>query len=139
MNQVSDYERILKGLNLEVDKVLFIDIDKETGLKRILGRVSCPVCKKSYNTLSGYMTPKVEGLCDDCKVALVSRTDDTEASYGVRYDIYMNETRPVIDYYDKLGKLIKIDGTNINKATPPNVYKIVFFLLCFVSSSPIMN
>ncbi len=27
----------------------------------------------------------------------------------------------------------------INRATPPKVYKIVFFFLCLVSSSPIIN
>ncbi len=111
INQVKDYERILKKLNLDVDKVLFINIDKETGLKRILGRVTCPKCNKGYNTLTGYMSPKVEGICDDCKIPLVKRTDDTKEAYEKRFDIYLNSTKEVLNYYKEKGKVIEIDGT----------------------------
>ena len=117
LNQAEDYESILKSLNLAVDKVIFINIDKETGLKRVLGRVNCPQCKRSYNILTGYATPKEEGLCDVCKVPLVSRGDDTKESYEKRYDVYMNETKPVIDRYKEAGKLIEIDGTKDPEVT----------------------
>lgn len=117
LNQAEDYESILKELNVDVDKVIFINIDKETGLKRVLGRVNCPQCKRSYNTLTGYATPKVEGLCDDCNVPLVSRADDNKESYEKRYDVYMNETEPVIDRYRAQGKLIEIDGTKDPEST----------------------
>lgn len=110
LNQVEDYERILSNLGKEVDKVLFINIDKNTGLKRILGRISCPVCKRIYNTENPELTPKNEGLCDDCNTALKGRTDDTLEAYETRYDIYMKETLPVIEHYKNLGKLIEIDG-----------------------------
>ena len=50
-------------------------------------------------------------LCDNCNIELISRTDDTKESYEKRFDIYMTETAPVIDYYRKQGKLITIDGT----------------------------
>lgn len=111
INQAHDYEEILSSLGLNVDKVIYINIDKETGLKRVLGRISCPICKKTYNVLTGYNTPKNGKLCDNCNVELISRTDDTKESYEKRFDIYMTETAPVIDYYRKQGKLITIDGT----------------------------
>ena len=60
INQAHDYEEILKKLNIDVDKVIYIDIDKETGLKRVLGRRTCPKCKKGYNVLTGYNKPKEE-------------------------------------------------------------------------------
>lgn len=110
LNQAHDYEEILKELGLNVDKVIFINIDKETGLKRVLGRRTCPVCKKGYNVLTGYNKPKEENLCDDCHVPLTKRSDDNSESYEKRYDIYMEETRPVIEYYKEQGKLITIDG-----------------------------
>lgn len=111
LNQAEDYEKILKKLNLNVDKVIYINIDKETGLKRVLGRVSCPKCKRSYNTLTGYAKPKEDNICDECKIPLESRTDDNKESYEKRYDVYMNETKPVIEKYRNEGKLIEIDGT----------------------------
>ncbi len=110
INQAHDYEEILKKLNIDVDKVIYIDIDKETGLKRVLGRRTCPKCKKGYNVLTGYNKPKEEELCDDCHVKLEQRTDDNKESYEKRYDVYKEETKPVIEYFDSLGKLITIDG-----------------------------
>ncbi len=111
INQAHDYEHILEKFNLSVDKVIFINISKETGLKRILGRLNCPKCKKSYNKYLVDTMPKIEGICDDCNVELTKRTDDTEESYVTRYNIYMTETKPVIEYYKNLGKLIEIDGS----------------------------
>ena len=110
INQAHDYEEILKKLNIDVDKVIYIDIDKETGLKRVLGRSTCPKYKKGCNVLTGYNKPKEEELCDDCHVKLEQRTDDNKESYEKRYDVYKEETKPVIEYFDSLGKLITIDG-----------------------------
>ena len=124
INQVYDFEKILTNLNLNVDKVLFINIDKETGLKRVLGRFSCPKCKRDYNTLTGFHTPINENLCDDCGIELISRIDDTKESYENRYNIYMNETMPLIEYYKQNGKLIELDGTkdpNITFETIENI------------------
>jgi len=125
LNQAEDYEEILSNLGLEVDKVLFINIDKETGLKRILGRLTCPVCKKNYNKLTGYAIPQEENLCDDCKVELISRKDDTKESYEKRYNTYMTETKKVIEYFRNKGKLIEIDGSK----NPDDIIKVIESIL----------
>lgn len=112
LNQAVDYENILNELGIEKPKVIFINIDKETGLKRVLGRVNCPNCKRSYNILSGYAKPKVDGICDDCGASLVQRSDDTKESYENRYNTYINETKELIDKFRASGDLIEIDGNN---------------------------
>lgn len=38
------------------------------------------------------------------------RTDDTEEKVKTRLQVYQNETKPVMDYYDKQGKVQEIDG-----------------------------
>lgn len=119
MKQIPDYEDIMKTLNLNIDKVIYIDIDKETGLKRKLSRLTCPVCKKGYNKENPSLTPKVENICDDCGSTLTTRDDDTKEAYEELYKIYENETKPLIEYFTKLGKVIKIDGCN----TPDKVFK----------------
>lgn len=116
LNQALDYEDILSRLGLSVDKVIFINIDKETGLKRVLGRLNCSNCKMNYNTLTGY-APKKEGICDNCGSPLIKRADDNKDSYENRYDVYMNETMDVIEKYRKEGKLITIDGTKSREET----------------------
>ncbi len=111
IEQAKAYEEILEKLNLDLGKVIYLKIDKETGLKRVLGRLTCPKCKKGYNKLTGYNMPKVEWVCDECNVELESRKDDTEEAYNVRYDTYMRETQPLIDYFKNKGNLIEIDST----------------------------
>ena len=111
LNQAIDYEDILNRLGIEKPIIIFINIDKETGLSRILGRVNCPKCKRSYNLTSGYAKPKVDGICDECGTALEHRSDDNKESYENRYNTYFNETKSLIDKYKEEGSLIEIDGS----------------------------
>lgn len=118
MKQVPDYEDIFSKLKLNIDKIIFINIDKETGLKRKLSRLTCPVCKKGYNKENPSLTPKVENICDDCGSTLTTRDDDTKAAYEELYKIYEYETKPLIEYFKSTGKLIEINGDN----TPEKVF-----------------
>ena len=63
---------------------------------------------------SDNLKPKNENLCDDCKIELKHRKDDNAETYEKRYNAYLEETAPLIDYYDKKKILYHIDG-NINK------------------------
>lgn len=123
MDQVKDYLDILEKLNLEMGKVIYLNIDTETGLKRVLGRLTCPICKKGYNRLTGYNMPKKEWLCDECGVELESRLDDTEESYKIRYNTYINETKPLIDYFKSTGNLVEIDATKDADSTMKEIEK----------------
>ena len=44
--------------------------------------------------------PKEIGICDDCKVELVKRSDDNADTYEERYNSYIEKTQPLIDYYN---------------------------------------
>ena len=47
--------------------------------------------------------PKEKDLCDDCKVTLTSRSDDNEETFKERFQTYLSNTKPLLDYYEKLG------------------------------------
>lgn len=111
MDQVYALESMKKELNLKIDYVIYLKIDYETALKRTLGRRICPNCKKTYNVLTGYNTPKVENTCDNCGCLLDKRNDDNEESLKVRFDFFKENTLPVVEYYKKLGKVIEIDSS----------------------------
>lgn len=77
--------------------------------KRMTGRRSCPVCGEIYNIY--FKPPKTEGFCDDHpEAALVHRADDYEEKVKVRLATYDELTRPLLEYYEKSGRLQKIDG-----------------------------
>lgn len=111
LDQAFAFGDLLKEVNIGVDKAIYLDVDIDTALKRVLGRLSCPKCNRDYNSLTGYHTPKNEGLCDDCHIELVKRSDDNEESFKKRYITYQNETAPVIKFFEDLDILVRLDAT----------------------------
>ena len=73
MEQVIAVNEITKELNLKIDYAVLLNVDYETGLKRTIGRQICPVCKKTYNKLTGVNAPKVENRSEEHTSELQSR------------------------------------------------------------------
>lgn len=109
IEQVDLLNKILEELDLYIDAVVYVRVSYETALKRTLGRITCPKCKKVYNKYFDQTKPKIENLCDICNIQLESRNDDNEESLKKGFDTFNNETIPVIEHYRNLGKLIEID------------------------------
>ena len=109
--QAADYQKVLEKLHKNVGVVIYLDLDKETALKRIVGRESCANCGAMFNTMINSMKPKLDGICDKCGHALSKRSDDNDATFENRYDTYLKETKPLIEYYDNLGVLERVDSS----------------------------
>ncbi|HQU93893.1 MAG TPA: adenylate kinase, partial [Pyrinomonadaceae bacterium] len=86
-----------------------VDVSREELMRRLTGRRSCPVCGEIYNVYS--KPPKVDGRCDlHPDAELAHRADDNEESVSTRLATYDELTKPLIDYYEKSGRLKKVDG-----------------------------
>ncbi len=112
VTQAKIYENLLKELNKDLGSVIFLDIDKSLALERTLSRIVCPNCGASYNLNIEALKPIKEGICDKCNNTLKIRSDDNKETFLNRFDTYINNTKELIDYYDKLGVLSRI---KINK------------------------
>jgi len=89
---------------------ILIDVPAEFLEKRATGRRSCPVCGEIYNIY--FKPPRREGFCDfHPEAVLLQRADDTEDKIRVRLATYNEQTKPLIDFYDKTGRLHRVDGT----------------------------
>lgn len=110
VNQAIKYDEMIKDMDVTSNVVIFLDIDKEIACKRIVGRISCPNCKRVYNDMIEESMPKVSGKCDDCGELLVRRSDDNSETFGKRYDVYYENTAPLINYYEEKGILYKVDS-----------------------------
>jgi adenylate kinase len=110
-------EKMLLEFNMNVDKVIYINVDDNIIYDRITNRRICPKCKRVYHTK--YNPPKEDNLCDDCKVELIIRNDDKADVIKKRLDVYHNQTSPLINYYNNLKKLVTVNG---EKSTE-DVYK----------------
>ena len=108
-SQISIYENIChNGLN---NIIIVMDIPKEIGQKRITGRRVCPKCGNVYNVNVLENKPKKDNICDDCGHELIKRTDDDLSTYDQRYDLYINETAPILDYYKNSKNIYHVDAT----------------------------
>ena len=85
-----------------------MDIDKELAMARSLSRVICSSCGASYNNNVPELRPKLDGICDKCGHALKVREDDNQDTINTRYDTYIAETKPLIDYYREQGILREV-------------------------------
>ena len=113
VSQADAYEAMLENMKLDHGVVIYLDVPKELCKKRILGRKSCPKCGAIFNK---YFKPtKVENVCDKCGSNLTVRSDDNEQTFETRYQAYLDNTLPLLDYYEKHGNLYRVDSTDATK------------------------
>ena len=124
LKQADILNNLLDELNLNIGKVVYINVSKEVAMERALGRISCSQCNKIYNKYNSEMMPKVEGICDVCGGKIVGRSDDNEEAFKVRFDNYVNNTKPLLDYYEEKG-LLYVTNTNTSKEVFEEVKKVI--------------
>ena len=109
--QAKIYDDLLNDLGMNIGLVIFMDIDKELALKRTLSRVICSACGASYNKEDSELVPKIDGFCDKCGHTLKVRSDDSIETAKVRFDTYLEQTKPLVQYYEQRGilKSLKVE------------------------------
>ena len=56
------------------------------------------------------MPSKVEDICDLCGGELFQRPDDNPETIKNRWKVFIEENQKILDFYEKQGKLVKIDA-----------------------------
>ncbi len=92
---------------VEIDSAIEIDTSDETIIKRLAARRHCRGCKTIYGL---DVPPKEEGICDKCSGELIQRGDDRPEVVKKRLEVYREKTEPLIGYYEKQHKLLKVNG-----------------------------
>ena len=100
LNQAKMYESLLQKLNLNEGIVIILDLDKEKAAKRIIHRKICPNCGAVYNDMFESTKPKEKDICDNCQNKLIKRSDDNIETFEERYQTYLKETYPLVEYYE---------------------------------------
>lgn len=100
VNQAKMLEEIIN-----IDHVIYLDVEKNIAMKRSIGRRTCPKCGSIYNI---YFDEINDNKCNKCNVELSKREDDTEEKFNHRFDTYLQSTLPVIDYYKNKFMLTEI-------------------------------
>jgi len=105
--QVYSLEKLLKEFNQKISIVLNLYLDKDILSKRAKGRIICTRCFRIFNI---YLNPPNSKNHKCEKKYLEKRTDDNTQTILNRYETYVRKTKPILDYYNKKGLLIEIDG-----------------------------
>ena len=97
-DQAVGLDAVLARMGRRVDAVVLFQAPDETLAKRLSGRRSCPKCGAVYNTY--FSPPETEGTCDRCGADLVQRADDQPDTVQRRLQVYADQTKPLISFYD---------------------------------------
>ena len=107
--QAEKLDEFLAARDSKIDKVLDIAVEKDELIARLTGRRVCKACGASFHVVN--IPPKKEGVCDFCGGELIQRADDNLETVTNRIDVYEAQTMPLVEYYEKAGNLVHIDGS----------------------------
>jgi len=106
--QAENLEKILSIYNQNIGAIIFLNVSREIIEKRIIGRITCDKCNMTLNEF--FNKDQIE-LHPCGKEFLVKRVDDNIETIMSRYDTYMMQTKPILDFYSKLENFFEIDGS----------------------------
>ncbi len=124
ITQAESLDNLLQELNLNNYEVIYLDLPFEEALKRALGRLTCS-CGASYNIYYENLAPKKDGICDKCGESLTKRCDDNEESFKVRFETFINNTKPIKEFYENKNKLHIIDALASNEEITDKIKEIL--------------
>ncbi|GIQ71215.1 adenylate kinase [Xylanibacillus composti] len=108
ISQAEALDEILNDMGKRIHHVINLSVDRKLLLDRLTGRRICKSCGATFHVL--FNPTKQEGVCDKCGGELYQRSDDTAEKVGTRLDEYMNKTAPLLEYYEKQGLLMQVNG-----------------------------
>ncbi|OGX31536.1 MAG: adenylate kinase [Omnitrophica WOR_2 bacterium RIFCSPLOWO2_12_FULL_46_30] len=108
IQQAKDLDNFLSAKITRGYLVIYLDASEKTLIQRLSGRRLCNKCQAVFHLVN--MPPKKDMRCDFCGAELYQRPDDKEETIKNRLQVYQEQTQPVIKYYVKKNRLLRIDA-----------------------------
>ena len=109
LGQATALRQHMDSEKLSLHAVVNYELPLDEIVSRLSGRRTCRQCKAIFHV--GTQPPRSEGLCDHCGGALYQREDDRPESVAVRMQAYERSTRPLIEFYSRLGLLLAVEAS----------------------------
>jgi adenylate kinase len=93
----------------DIDGVINLDMPEEDVMQRVLARRLCSECGLDYNLIAS--RPEKADTCDVCGGKLITREDDNPEALKVRLATYYEETKPLIEIFERKEFVATIDAT----------------------------
>ena len=107
--QAQALNEMLGVFNGTVNAVPYIKVPEDVLVERLTGRWTCRAAGHVYH--EKFNPPQGPGVCDVDGSELYQREDDKAETVTRRIRVYLEQTAPLIDYYQKAGVLVEVDGT----------------------------
>jgi len=108
VTQAEALDALLAQRTTPLDAAVLFSGNRAALVARLSARWTNPRTGRTYNTLTD--PPKVAGIDDEDGGVLVQREDDRPETVAKRLEVYDVQTRPLVEYYRKAGKLVQIDA-----------------------------
>lgn len=119
--QAVAFEQTLGEMGQRLSAAVYIRISPEEAIRRIAARRVCAACGMTIGPQdSGANEPPER--CPECGGQLYQREDDNEETARRRLEVYVEETRPVVDFYLRHGLLLEVDGEQDVQAVFDDIY-----------------
>jgi len=107
--QANAFDKLLEELNI-IKKIFLISLrtNEEELIVRLTNRRACSKCQEIFN----YNDIKDSDICPNCGAikSFYHRSDDQEEVIRNRFRIFQSVTFPLLEHYEKMGKVISVDG-----------------------------
>ena len=123
--QASMLDKILEEKESKIDYTILLEVPKDILANRIIGRRLCKSCGRVYNVNIEALKPNIEDVCDNCGSVLTARKDDNKETFEIRYNEYLEQTSPLIEYYKNKNVLYTVDDTKTTTETFEDIKKII--------------
>jgi adenylate kinase len=107
--QAEALQEILDDYGVALDAVLKLRVDGEEVVRRLSGRRICRSCSRAFHVELD--PPQKEDVCDTCGGELYQRDDDRPETIRRRLEVYDEQTRPLVEYYESQDLLRIVKGT----------------------------
>ena len=108
ISQAENLDNIMLKNKETIGAIVYLDVTREIIEKRILGRIVCEKCNVSMNE---YLDNEQIKNHKCGKEYLKKRKDDNSKTIMKRYDTFIKETNPLLDYYSKKTTFYKVNAS----------------------------
>jgi adenylate kinase len=117
--QAEALDKLLASRRTPLDAAIYFKGDRSALVARLAARWTNPRNGRTYNALTN--PPRVAGVDDEDGGELVQREDDRPETVAKRLEVYERQTKPLVEYYRNVGKLVEVDALASLKAVADRI------------------